>query len=193
MSSNQGYSSIPRNDEEGGGSSSDPLLPSHTKSSWPERADGFKQFVKRNLAYIVVVFIVAVLLGIVLFSSLLPESSLLPKGHQPFTVKSGVSEITMQHGREKCEAIKNRRREKNKPDSSRVKNPRADPNQKPILLKNAVVWDGQGNVLEDVDIYIESGVIRQVEKNISLDSNKDVKVIDVAGHVVSPGLVDMHR
>ncbi|ORE03980.1 composite domain of metallo-dependent hydrolase [Rhizopus microsporus var. microsporus] len=192
MSSNQGYSSIPRNDEEGGGSSSDPLLPSHTKPSWPERADGFKQFVKRNLAYIVIVFIVAVLLGIVLFSSLLPESSLLPKGHQPFTVKSGVSEITMQRGREKCEAIKNRRREKNRPDSTRAKNPRADPNQKPILLKNAVVWDGQGNVLEDVDIYIESGVIRQVEKNISLDSNKDVKVIDVAGHVVSPGLVDMH-
>ncbi|KAG0743071.1 hypothetical protein G6F62_006497 [Rhizopus arrhizus] len=193
MSTNQGYSSIPQNDEEGRGSSSDPLLPDHNKPlSRTESFDKLKQSIRKNLAYIVVALILAAIVGIVLFASFLPESSLLPKERHPFTVKSGVSDFTMQAGRNKCEAIKNRRREKNEANVNRVKNPRAEPGQKPILLKNAVVWDGQGNVLEEVDVYVEDGVIRKVEKGIKLSSNKDVKVIDVSGHVVSPGLVDMH-
>ncbi|OAD08016.1 hypothetical protein MUCCIDRAFT_129278, partial [Mucor lusitanicus CBS 277.49] len=62
----------------------------------------------------------------------------------------------------------------------------------PILLKNAVVWDGQGNVLKHVDVYVEDGIIQKVEKNIKIQQDGRVKVVDVAGHVVGPGLVDMH-
>ncbi|RCI03780.1 hypothetical protein CU098_011594 [Rhizopus stolonifer] len=180
--SNQGYSSIPQNEEDGRGTSNDPLLVNRSKGS-------SKQWIRRNLAFIAISLILLVIVAIVLFASFLPESSLLPKEKRPFTINSGVSELTMEAGRNKCQAIKSRQRTENVASEAR-ENPRADPKQKSILLKNAVVWDGQGNVLENVDIYIENGVIRKVEKDIQ--APEGIQMIDVLGHVVSPGLVDMH-
>jgi hypothetical protein len=60
----------------------------------------------------------------------------------------------------------------------------------PILLRNAIVWDGQGEILNNVDILMLDGVINQVKQNIQ--APKDAKIIDVRGHIVSPGIVDMH-
>jgi len=42
-----------------------------------------------------------------------------------------------------------------------------------------------------VDVYMEDGIVQKVEKDVKVAQH--VKVIDVAGHVVGPGLVDMHR
>ncbi|KAK4517463.1 uncharacterized protein ATC70_000800 [Mucor velutinosus] len=119
--------------------------------------------------------------------SFLPDTSPSKQFH------NAISFSTLEAGRAKCEAIQTRQKKgANLPSKDRSYNPRADPTQEPILLKNAVVWDGQGQVLENVDVYIENGVIRQVEKGIQVDGTQGVKVIDVAGHIVSPGLVDMH-
>jgi hypothetical protein len=186
-----GYASI----DDGGESSSSPLLssPKGKGLTWNDRINRFQHFIKRNLSHILVLFTIIVILFLLLVYTFLPESNMFPsKETHPQTIKLGVSETTMQAGRAKCESIQVRKRDQNKPNEKRT-NPRAEPLQKPILLKNAVVWDGQGNVLNGVDVYIENGVIRQVEKNIDLKDLSKVQVIDVAGHIVSPGLVDMHR
>ncbi|OAD01188.1 hypothetical protein MUCCIDRAFT_146514 [Mucor lusitanicus CBS 277.49] len=72
----------------------------------------------------------------------------------------------------------------------RTSNPRAPQNSQPIVLRNAVVWDGQGEILNHVDILMSNGVISQVKQNIQAPAS--AKIIDVGGHIVSPGIVDMH-
>lgn len=188
-----GYASI--DGGEGPSSSSSPLLSSSKGNgrNWSDRINRSQHFIKRNLLHILVLFIIAVILLVLLMYTLVPESSMLPnKETYSNTIKLGVSETTMHLGRVKCESIKLRKRSRNKPNEKRS-NPRAETLQKPLLLKNAIVWDGQGGILDDVDVYVENGVIRQVEKGIELKDLSKVQVIDVAGHILSPGLVDMHR
>jgi hypothetical protein len=180
---------------EGPSSSSSPLssLSKGKGLNWNDRVNRFQHFIKRNLSHILVLFTITVLLFVLLVYTFLPESNVFPsKENYSHTIKLGVSEATMEAGRVKCESIQLRKRDKNEPNEKRS-NPRAEPLQKPVLLKNAVVWDGQGGVLDGVDVYVENGVIRQVEKSIQLKDLSKVQVIDVAGHIVSPGLVDMHR
>lgn len=172
--------------------------PNYAPIILPNNAEGslssFKRVenvIRKNLYSVLVVFSVAGLLTVLLVYTLLPDASAVfptKKSH------NAISFSTLEASRAKCEAIYNRRNKgANLPSEDRYYNPRAESTQEPILLKNAVVWDGQGQVLEDVDVYIENGIIRQVEKDIQIDANKKVKVINVAGHIVSPGLVDIHR
>ncbi|OZJ07021.1 hypothetical protein BZG36_00014 [Bifiguratus adelaidae] len=74
--------------------------------------------------------------------------------------------------------------------TKRTKNPRAHAGQAPVLLKNAIVWDGLGGVKEDMQVYMADGLIKEVSKNVEVEG--DVQEIDVKGHIVGPGLVDMH-
>lgn len=191
--SGKGYASIPENGE---GSSHDPLFSTTGKPlTLKDRVKQVELFIKRNVLHILALITIAAILVVLALYTFVPETSVFPNERYPHTVKSGVSELTMEAGRAKCEAIKSRPEEKNLPNAKRATNPRAEPNQKPILIKNAIVWDGRGEVLNDVDIYIKDGTIRQVEKNIKLEQSilENVKVINAAGHVVGPGLVDMHR
>lgn len=185
--SGNGYSSIPQNGE---GSSQEPLLSSSRKEA--SLLKRFELFVRRNFYHILTISTIVIILAILAIYTLIPETSVSPNDKLASIMKSGVSDLTMEQGRAKCHAIQSRPREKNLPNTKRARNPRAESTQGPILIKNAVVWDGQGEILDGVDIYIEGGVIRQVGK-FKLDSNEGVKEIDAAGHVVSPGLVDMHR
>ena len=192
------YAAIVRDGQDahgGEGSSSSPLLSSRKgkELNWHDRIRRAQHFVRRNLYHILVLLTVAVLLVVLLVYTLLPDSSVFPtkETHSvPPPIQAGVSEFTMDNGRLQCEAIQTRKREKNTPNASR-QNPRAEADQQPILLKNAIVWDGQGHVLKGVDVFMQDGVIQKVEKGIKVGSH--VKVIDVAGRVVGPGLVDMHR
>ncbi|CAO3654957.1 unnamed protein product [Mucor fragilis] len=190
------YAAIVRDGQDGEGSSSSPLLASRKgkELNWHDRIRRAQHFVRRNLFHILILLTVAVLLVVLLVYTLLPDSSVFPTKEThavPQPIQAGVSELTMENGRIQCEAIQTRKREKNTPDSNR-QNPRAEAAQQPILLKNANVWDGQGQVLKGVDVYMQDGVIQKVEKDIKVKEGAHVKVIDVAGHVVGPGLVDMH-
>ncbi|KAI8367939.1 hypothetical protein EDC96DRAFT_142787 [Choanephora cucurbitarum] len=189
MSGKSGYASI---DDPSQGSSSEPLLSTPTQGqTFKSQVKRAQQFIKRNLLSILILLVIVAITVVATIYAFLPETSPLPRKEKSFgIIKHGVSDATMEAGRAKCEAIQTRKRSKNVPNPDR-KNPRADPLQKPLLFKNAVVWDGQGNVLNDVDVYVEDGVIRKVEAGIQVE-RKDVKIIDVAGHIIGPGLVDMH-
>lgn len=54
------------------------------------------------------------------------------------------------------------------------------------LLKNANLYRNQH--FEDVDIYIEDGMIKEIAKNI----DKDVETYDLKGKLVSHNFIDMH-
>lgn len=58
-----------------------------------------------------------------------------------------------------------------------------------ILLKNGLVYDGLGNPAQQADVLMKDGKIAAVGQ---VQENADV-VLDVAGKVVCPGFVDIHR
>ncbi|KAI8989306.1 hypothetical protein BDB01DRAFT_718349 [Pilobolus umbonatus] len=169
-------------------SDTNPLLPNNQSDN---RVNQLEHFVRRKIGHILCILIVFVILSILIISSFLPDSPVFPRDRYGLTVKSGLSDISMAAGRKKCEMLRSKPDMKMVTGKNRVSNPRAVPEQNPLLIRNAVIWDGEGHVLNDMDIYIKDGVIQQISEDIEL-TNDQVKVIDVAGHIVSPGLVDMH-
>lgn len=66
---------------------------------------------------------------------------------------------------------------------------------RPTLLRNARLFDGQDFLDSKVDILMEKGLIASVVKHEPGSSSRDspdVHVIDLSGKYVTPGLVDMH-
>lgn len=59
-----------------------------------------------------------------------------------------------------------------------------------VLIKNGLVYDGSGNTPENVDIYIEDGVIAKVAQVIQKSADT---IVSAEGMVVTPGFVDIHR
>lgn len=60
-----------------------------------------------------------------------------------------------------------------------------------ILIKGGHVLDPKNHIDGVYDIYIEDGVICDIEENLELDG-LGIDVIDAKGKIVAPGLVDMH-
>ena len=59
-----------------------------------------------------------------------------------------------------------------------------------LLIKNGHIIDPADNREGIADILIQNGRIMQVDQNISV--SPDVELIDAAGQLVVPGLIDMH-
>ena len=75
------------------------------------------------------------------------------------------------------------------------------PGTPPTLLRNAKIWTGARNGMEVVygDVLLDKGLIVTVgyiPPNLLADAKArgggDVKVLDVAGKWITPGLVDLH-
>lgn len=59
-----------------------------------------------------------------------------------------------------------------------------------LLIKGGRVVDPSQNIDAVMDVLVENGMIKQTGKGLSAPA--DVKIIDVAGKYVVPGLIDMH-
>ncbi|KAI9496547.1 hypothetical protein BDB00DRAFT_758430 [Zychaea mexicana] len=203
----QGYDAIPVNDDDNEHSAQATSSSSNLLRHQGQNGDAttrwdkiknfeYKRFFKAHLGYILCFLVILALVIGFLVALLLPDdySDQLPlpnRNHIKAPIKAGIPESALQEGLAKCEAYQ-RTKPINRPNIAR-KNPRAPANAQPVLLKNAVVWDGEGHILKDVDILLQDGVIAKVERDISATTlAENIKVIDVAGHVVSPGIVDMH-
>lgn len=191
----QGYAAIPTNEEQDTEQQTRDVNDSGSSLLGRVKNYDYRGFVSRyHIGYILAILILLALGAALLVALLLPENG-SDSNHAwhpvQAPIKAGISKAAMQQGLDQCEAIQNKRRLRNEPNPHRL-NPRASNDTQPILLKHAIVWDGQGNVLHDVDILMQHGVIKQVQADIT-DTPDDTKIIDVRGHIVSPGLVDMHR
>ena len=60
-----------------------------------------------------------------------------------------------------------------------------------ILIKGGRVLDPKSHIDGIYDVYIEDGVICDIEENLELEG-LGIEVIDARGKIVAPGLVDMH-
>lgn len=60
---------------------------------------------------------------------------------------------------------------------------------KSLLIKNGRIVDPSQNLDQISDLYIESGIIKKLGKNLSITSDE---LIDARGLIVSPGFIDMH-
>lgn len=58
-----------------------------------------------------------------------------------------------------------------------------------LLIKNARIVNADKESKDTQDILIEKGVIAKIGKNIAA---KNIKIIDAAGKLVMPGLIDIH-
>lgn len=64
------------------------------------------------------------------------------------------------------------------------------PKQENILIKNATVWTNEKEgIVKNTDVLVKNGKITQVGKNIS---DASARVIDGAGKVLTPGIIDEH-
>ncbi|WP_352399229.1 dihydroorotase [Anaerotignum sp.] len=57
------------------------------------------------------------------------------------------------------------------------------------LLKNCHIISPGFKEDEVFDIYVENGIIEEIGKNLEM---QDVKIMDIGGNTVLPGLIDMH-
>lgn len=60
-----------------------------------------------------------------------------------------------------------------------------------ILIKNGRVIDPANHMDQVLDLYIDNGVICELDENLDY-TGADTEVIDAKGMIVAPGLVDMH-
>lgn len=60
-----------------------------------------------------------------------------------------------------------------------------------ILIKNGRVIDPASGIDDIIDVLISGNRIEKIDKHLS-GAGKEVRVIDASGHVVAPGLIDVH-
>jgi dihydroorotase len=58
-----------------------------------------------------------------------------------------------------------------------------------LLIKNGIVIDPANNIEEKLDILVTNNQITKIGKNIS---QKEAKILDAKGCIVTPGFIDMH-
>ena len=59
-----------------------------------------------------------------------------------------------------------------------------------ILIKNASVYDGDGNEYTNTDILVQEGIIVAIGKDLPVTD--DFKIIDATDKWVTPGIIDIH-
>ena len=61
-----------------------------------------------------------------------------------------------------------------------------------LLIKGGHVIDPKNNIDGIYDVFIDKGVICDIDEKVELDDLEEVEVINAQGKIVAPGLVDMH-
>ncbi|MFF3100187.1 amidohydrolase [Viridibacillus arvi] len=59
-----------------------------------------------------------------------------------------------------------------------------------IAIKNAIIWNGNGDSLENHVIFVKNGVFEKMESEAEI--TEAYTVIDAKGKIITPGLIDVH-
>jgi imidazolonepropionase-like amidohydrolase len=84
---------------------------------------------------------------------------------------------------------------KKKPKTTKQKRKTGKPGApaRDLLLKNADIYTFDRGVLKGHDLLIKDGKIAGIAQNISAKSKTDVRIIDLTGKSVIPGIIDSHN
>lgn len=61
-----------------------------------------------------------------------------------------------------------------------------------LLIKNGFIIDPNCNLGKKMDLFVEHGKIERLADEITVDAKCGIDIIDAAGCIVAPGLVDVH-
>lgn len=188
MSNQHGYSSIPNGNEQSSSNTSKPPTFLHHV-----RHGHLRHYVSAHklpaIAITVIIVFTALLVGLVSYAPDLRNKDRYRYDSIQNPINIGISPALFEEGLSKCQRI-NKGIIDNIYNSNRTYNPRAPKDAQPVLLRNAIVWDGEGEIINNVDILMTNGVISEIKPKIQ--APESAKIIDVGGNIVSPGLVDMH-
>lgn len=104
-------------------------------------------------------------------------------------ISPGISLTSFEQGLEKCQFSVERSQAEANTTRTRHRNPRTAPEATDILIQNGHIWLGD-KYLQGGDIYLKNGLIAAVGKGLKV--NKDARVLNAGGRVVTPGIIDMH-
>ncbi|KAI1291569.1 hypothetical protein EDD11_008850 [Mortierella claussenii] len=102
---------------------------------------------------------------------------------------AGISSRHFAQGVAKCKAIRRDNKHQYPAPESRSVNPRFVNGTAPTLFKNGYIFDGVSESFKG-DLLIDRGIIVQIGGEIK--APKDAVVVDLKGHILTPGIVDMH-
>jgi hypothetical protein len=76
------------------------------------------------------------------------------------------------------------------------RNPRDASQGQVILIRNATIWDGLGNIYKNHDLLLKNGLISKIGRKLKYtakdEEQKPVRIIEAYNKIVTPGIVDMH-
>ncbi|KAF8936533.1 hypothetical protein EDD21DRAFT_425833 [Dissophora ornata] len=101
----------------------------------------------------------------------------------------GISPDHFALGVAKCKAIRREGRHQYPAPDTRSHNPRFVNGTAPMLFKNGYIFDGVSESFKS-DLLIDRGIIAKIGGDI--EAPKDAVVVDLKGHILTPGIVDMH-
>ncbi|KAG0230274.1 hypothetical protein BGW42_001072 [Actinomortierella wolfii] len=109
--------------------------------------------------------------------------------HKVHQESVGISKAHFEEGLAKCKAIRNDKKHLYLESKDRKFNERYVNGTEPILFTNGYYFDGTGKTYEG-DLLVDRGLIVEIGRNIK--APKHAKTVDLKGHIVTPGIVDMH-
>ena len=60
-----------------------------------------------------------------------------------------------------------------------------------ILFKNANIYDGESNELQNSDLLIKDGIIQAIGDEIAIE-DEQLLIVDATGKWITPGIIDIH-
>ncbi|KAF9582989.1 hypothetical protein BGW38_010464 [Lunasporangiospora selenospora] len=111
--------------------------------------------------------------------------------HHPVDFQqAGISLERFEAGLSKCKAIRRKHKHVYVAPEERLINERFVNGTAPTLFKNGFILDGVSAELQRKDLLVDQGLIVQIGSDIQ--PPKKTVVVDLKGHIISPGIVDMH-
>ncbi|KAK3847094.1 MAG: hypothetical protein J3R72DRAFT_379101 [Linnemannia gamsii] len=164
-------------------------LPQDDYDGHAPRTGTFRRNLKKSLKKPSVILLVTAAVAILAASSYWLGSSKEWSHHPTHFEQAGISPERFEYGVAKCNEIHRKDKHQYPDADTRTFNPRFVNGTKPTVFKNGFIFDGVNESFKG-DVLVDQGVVVKVGGEIN--PPKDAVVVDLKGHILTPGIVDMH-